>query len=1013
MKYSDYFISKDDIKYRVDITSSPVNDQYAQVYRLDVYPKWSDVAYDDDGEQPSVGAELTQYGFYYDYTGSELPKYKLAKIGIGSMKLNVSFEYADKSQPIIYFLCEDMGNGHEIIKSCDIDYKLDGIEVFPEYKGNGYKNQQLYIFTKDDNLIVTESARRFDYDYNTIDDITNTASLIQGTLSKDNYKLYSCITEQDFGLYDCVPGKSLYIPLDYNSSYVIDMGSQPTLPYSIIKSFDGDTVYEYIPECSSRFLTYDVSDEWNRQEIGEADSREIELWLSFPQDSVDMSKVRILEVEGIHTVDRNEKFLATEPVIISMEGDEENVFKPVKYREATINMLSSDIIKEFYSNGCQDVVVEIYEVEVEEGFDISEELLFRGYVSPETYNSDYASYYSEYELNVLDELAILQYIDYSTEERKYRTLTEVIRNILSKSCTAQALLYFPFLYSVESAPDQNTPNILDLLYVNETNFFDEEGVPMKCNEVLEEIGKFLGVSFVTSGRGIINAISYEALLYNKTPKYFRIALSGNAVASMLQHNEKDLSEILRMYVMDKDTNISILEPFNKITVTDDRYEIEEVFPDLFDDNYTRQIGLCPFEAHYTIPYTNGRYDVNGMREWNILKFYYNKNIRPCGTNKFCMSGNRLRRKYPYVFALMKVANNKYLDVNGSVNECWKLDYKEYLVIQKTTTQGEDEVFTFRATNPIFLTDKSNIIINMRMEWHALTGRNTEGKFTNESAVRNNLENWKCKYNDTYSVSTVKSNFPDVDEDGNGVYYLKAKLRMNGLYWTGSGWTGQLRTFNIPFKVTGNSTAEVQNTIPFWKNADDEGYSVYVEDQMWEYEGGLMGTPELTIYRPQNSSLSSIDIAAFISDFEVSFSSNDKGDEGDTEYSTSVDGDSVNEYPEISLKLNSNNGNKPVAYSDIIYLGRGVQGEYSAFYPLNTMKHYYTKKKLSPEEMCVYRYYKQYSLPTRIINTTIGYNCTEVNSFRYDGSVFATNAYEWNLENNTKTVQLIELHNDYN
>ena len=118
----------------------------------------------------------------------------------------------------------------------------------------------------------------------------------------------------------------------------------------------------------------------------------------------DLSDINIDNVDYIRFSD--------EPVTIEMQNDE-NTFETILTTNATITLLSKVWLGTYlYADDLTSIIVNIYK---------NNDILFAGYVTPNTYNQDYAHEWDTIEINCVDALGILDN-KRPTDDTDYDTL---------------------------------------------------------------------------------------------------------------------------------------------------------------------------------------------------------------------------------------------------------------------------------------------------------------------------------------------------------------------------------------------------------------------------------------------------------------------------------------------------------------------------------------------------------------------------------------------------------------
>lgn len=187
-----------------------------------------------------------------------------------------------------------------------------------------------------------------------------------------------------------------------------------------------------------------------------------------------------------------ELLLADNPVTINFNAD--SIFKPIKYSGCSINVLTNKIV-ELYTGKITDIRVEIYR---------GPDLLWQGFVSPNIYNQEYYSELDSMTIEAIDCLSVLKYIDFDMGY-DFRAFTHTLKYIFNKLPLEKN---YKILYT--NSLDNNNEKLLRDIYHYTRNWYDEDETPMKCNEVLEHIARFLGCQIVQQGSifYILDVIKY-------------------------------------------------------------------------------------------------------------------------------------------------------------------------------------------------------------------------------------------------------------------------------------------------------------------------------------------------------------------------------------------------------------------------------------------------------------------------------------------------------------------------
>ena len=249
--------------------------------------------------------------------------------------------------------------------------------------------------------------------------------------------------------------------------------------------------------------------------------------------------------------------LSSEPCIIETNSD--SLFSPIKSKNATIQIVTNDIIYDLYSSAAQQNEVLVYK---------NEKIIFNGYTTPCIYSQDW-EYLSVIEVEAVDKLSTLQYFEYqiSSSSSGFQTLSfmTLIRECLKKAGYS-SYFYFP----QKSQYVTSGVCVLDSFGCQESNFFDDddEATPWTYEELLEEICKFLCVSCVPYGADVY-FVDYGCVA-NEEQKYDKYFVKGNQgtqgvhTCSIINLTKNDYAS--------GTPSLSLDEVYNKISVSASVYE---------------------------------------------------------------------------------------------------------------------------------------------------------------------------------------------------------------------------------------------------------------------------------------------------------------------------------------------------------------------------------------------------------------------------------------------------------
>lgn len=117
------------------------------------------------------------------------------------------------------------------------------------------------------------------------------------------------------------------------------------------------------------------------------------------------------------------------PVIVNYEGDDEDVFKSVRYSECTIKLLTNWYDEDLFSKRTTDNKVSIYVNRADEDEDPDYALEWTGYLTPNVYSQGFAYDIEGLELNAVDSLAVLKNKRFEGK-RKARSASKILHDML-------------------------------------------------------------------------------------------------------------------------------------------------------------------------------------------------------------------------------------------------------------------------------------------------------------------------------------------------------------------------------------------------------------------------------------------------------------------------------------------------------------------------------------------------------------------------------------------------------
>ena len=273
---------------------------------------------------------------------------------------------------------------------------------------------------------------------------------------------------------------------------------------------------------------------------------------------------------------------------VEIESQVNDTFDHLLKYQASIKLLTSNFIPDFFCASARDAVVNIYKNDI---------CIFAGYIEPQAYSQDYNETYDELDLSCIDVLSALQYSKYRNigsagilynlvkADAGQRTFYDIVTEMLNGAASTLDIVgghSIYYYYDGSKAVDSivaNHYNIFSKLSISELLFLgDKEDDTWHQDEVIEEIFRYLNLHIVQDGFTFYifdwatvkgsSDISWTAI--NDTTK--------TATAS------RGTTTIETAIAADTDTTISVGEVFNQLLLTCKIESVESIIESPLDDD---------------------------------------------------------------------------------------------------------------------------------------------------------------------------------------------------------------------------------------------------------------------------------------------------------------------------------------------------------------------------------------------------------------------------------------------
>ena len=680
--------------------------------------------------------------------------------------------------------------------------------------------------------------------------------------------------------------------------------------------------------------------------------------------------------------------LSGEP--FSLETVSNGLYSNLKLHNATINIVNKDALFDLYSSTAKGT-----KVSVTSGDDV----IFKGYATPVSYSQPYSNILEVIELQAVDGISILEYIKYQSFNRTIVSFKDILKKCL-KACECDyRYLYYPYNFLIGS--DSNAHLYLDRLSISELNFFDDdaENTAWSMKEVLEEMMKFLGMSLTVYNNDVY-LIDYNYINNNQF-NYHKYDIENDTELGMQQlNNVIDLTG----KIASNDTNISLSETYNKVTVNCNLYPIESVIPNLNDESL-----LNPLIKES--PY----YVQRDGSQWSyFVKFYENLkfenvftdrdslqpievNLEQYSTNADDLINNHIgcliTKQAKYHWADGKPAT---LNFENVLAIGMGLGNKNYSDLTDLTMFLKQDIEVLKI-NPNYLVDTAILPSGTTTGYLVLSGQYFQSDSLYTDPKKGGDLNWN---------------------NANGDPCCKFKLKIGNKYWDGGKWTNEETRFIIDVGGYGKSKIwyewnDFGNNVTYDMNLDATGYAIPIKAS-----DGLFGKIEFSVLRPlpnsygQGGRIYRYPYYTFLKNLSLKLYTGTAEQDGkddtdnDVAYTNVINDDYVNEFDDIELKINTQTA-QDFSYSSVFtnindkysYLDKVI---YQGLNPANLDQ--------QQELNLVQKYAEYYEKPRIILNTTINEDLNPSSRiyFPYLNKYFFFDSNKNNLRENQNEITIFEM-----
>lgn len=684
---------------------------------------------------------------------------------------------------------------------------------------------------------------------------------------------------------------------------------------------------------------------------------------------------------------------SSNPCIVEWNSDE--LFKPIKYSSATFEYISDQLHTDLFAAKPLQNVVKLY--------NNSNSIVWQGYVTPNVYDNSFDFAIDTKSIECIDGLAVLEYVDYTTIDGGAKKVVNVLDVI--KHCLNKTGLTYTYLFISDNVKVDNTQwtditfpvpskSYLNICYISECNFFDEDGIPMKCKEVLEEICKYFNLTMYVEGQNVY-MVDYCAIK-NSFNEYWQYDLVNNTFVDTNLSKSHTISNSTELV---DSSNISIGNTYNKVSVEADIYPFEKMIPDMFDD--VEQIG----DLYYKwLNDKDGYIFYMFLNNPNYKSYYYNKStyasVTPSAVNYDTIQNY-------FGATLVKHSFQQYGDP-GIINT---VNWSDYLLIHlhQSGSANYDKLKIFE-TNVSDLDER--ILANFN-NYLVIDG----------TATYYDIEDYTAK---------VEHSRKD-DDYADSKVTIPCSLCYGGSSWyNGTGWQTTECIFDLPFYSAKDrdhyigKDFDVRNNIMWYDGIESStGRKIQLDTGM-----SNLANLKFTMYAPTTPNTDYRLDYIFIKDFSIKVEtsknsynysggniadftyadelSNDNTKDTNVVYENVIDEDYTEEMSSIKNKITTFN-KEQVANSTVAFSINDTTE--NLFYAKTVQIESLSNEIMKEEEYTVNRLVEQYSTPSLILDINLWDNLPMYslisNSIIDSEKMFVINSKSIDLRQGITTYNLIE------
>ena len=264
-----------------------------------------------------------------------------------------------------------------------------------------------------------------------------------------------------------------------------------------------------------------------------------------------------------------------EPFVTTWESDE-NPFAPSRKSTAKMKFIHTSYMDDSFPNNATETSVRLIE-------DSTGNVKWQGFLKPNIYDMGFEKENEELSLDASDAIAALQYRQYKSINHNSNwdgsgmaTVYDILKNIFKDLGIAK-------IYWAQDKRDADGNFLYPTdIVISEKNFYSSDNnEAWKCDEVVDEICKYMGVTAMQV-EDAIYLIDFSEYKTHSMISFLIYDLSDDSTTSLIQGIEGN-ADTPEAYMLNG-ADISFSPAYNKATVKASLYTPDNVLPDIFSDD---------------------------------------------------------------------------------------------------------------------------------------------------------------------------------------------------------------------------------------------------------------------------------------------------------------------------------------------------------------------------------------------------------------------------------------------